>query len=479
MSTISRKRSRSEMDGTHSTSHDIDLSLSSRDHIYTMHVLSLQSGQTEDELDQQCLLTATGLGIVLPQELPPAVDFVAEDLSELRIYPDAPELYPDHPRQSVSTQSRSSSSSEGHPSPTKASSRTTGSIQSAPPSVRSFSSKPSPYIKIRKGLRRLSTFHRKRRPSNVGSQAPTPAVSALTESPAQSAGRPSSTTFVQSIDESAATYDSIRQTIHKSPVVRPRTIAITYLQPVRTIENDVSLAARERSMKCIKLQKLQQHQREEQGRFIRFENQQCSLIMSKKAYSKKNLLESHVIAQEHLVETHAQALVSLEHRHLAAEVELVRTLALERKSCETSLKYMEAYCSDRPPPDGMPRRKITESDYRKLAQQYHTRNCMENLHEARINVLREKQAKQLERVAAKQEAQLEKAEIELNQRLDNHDTEYNLEEEDLRQEFLERKRRLVARWTLIEAIERRKLEDETGEPHDPLPPLEWPEPSTF
>ena len=475
MSTISRKRSRSKMDRPHSSpSHCTAPPHSFRDKIYSMHVLKLD-GQTEDELDQQCLLTATGLGIVLPPELPQAVELVTDDLSELRIFPNAPELYHNLPRNSVSTQSRSCTSSEGHPSPTKASSQTTGSIQSAPASVRSFSSKASPYGKIRKGLRRLSTFGRKRHPSLVGSLPPTPAVSAMTESPAQSEGRPRSVKSVQSADVESATCPSIRQRSHKSPMIRPRTIALTYCLPVETIEDNGLLAAQERSLENIKLQKLQQHQREEQGRFIRFENQQHCRVKSKKAFSRKSLEDQHTAEKETLIEGHIQVLISLEHRHLAAEVELARTLEMERRSCETSLKHMEAYCSGRPPPEGMPRRRITEGDYRKLAQQYHIRNGMGNLHEARIHVLREKQAKQLERVAAKQEAEVEILEMEMNQKLEDHDAEYDMEERDLRQEFSERKRRLVARWTVIEAIERRKLENEMGELYGPLPALEWPE----
>ena len=476
MSTISRKRSRADMDGTHSSSLSTTAPPhSSRDTIYSMYVLQLDSGRTEDELDHQYLLTATGLGIVLPPELPQPVELVTDDLSDLRIFPNAPELYSDLPRNSVSTQSQSCTSSEGHPSPTKASSRTTGSIQSAPASVRSFSSKPSPYVKLRKGLRRLSTFSRRRRPSIMESQPPTPGVSALRESPAQSQGRPPSVSSTRSFDGGLATRQSMRQTLHRSSMIRPRTIVLTYCPPPEIIEDDTTSAARERSLNSVRLQKLKQHQREEQGRFIRFENQQHSRIQSKKAFSRQSLEDQHATEKEKLIEAHIQALVSLEHRHLAAEVELVRTLELERKSCETSIKHMEAYCSGRPPPEGMPRRKITESDYRKLAQQYHILSGMDNLHEARINVLREKQAKQLERVAAKQEAELEEAEMELHQKLEDHDAEYNMEEEDLRQEFSERKRRLMARWTVIEAIERRKLENETDELHAPLPALEWPE----
>jgi len=98
---------------------------------------------------------------------------------------------------------------------------------------------------------------------------------------------------------------------------------------------------------------------------------------------------------------------------------------------------------------------------------------MENLHASRINVLREKQAKQLERIIAKQEAETEKQATDLE--LENEELEQQFQgaEEELKRGFKERKRRLVKRWGMAEAIERRKLELETGEVFAELPLIEW------
>ena len=170
---------------------------------------------------------------------------------------------------------------------------------------------------------------------------------------------------------------------------------------------------------------------------------------------------------------HAEALSSLETRHLTAEVDLQRTLQRERQACDTRLKHMQAYCNPRSTVVGMPSRVVTKSDYRQLEQQYHIRNGMDNLHASRINVLREKQGKQQERIIAKQEVELETLESDFERQNEEMDARFRDEEIRLQQEFAERKKRLIRRWALVEAIERRKLEQVTGETFEALPPIIW------
>ena len=134
---------------------------------------------------------------------------------------------------------------------------------------------------------------------------------------------------------------------------------------------------------------------------------------------------------------------------------------------------MQAYCNPRSTVAGMPSRVVTKSDYRQLEQQYHIRNGMDNLHDSRINVLREKQGKQQERIMAKQETELEALESNFERQNEEMDARFRDEEVRLQQDFVERKKRLLRRWTLTEAIERRKLEQATGETFEPLPPITW------
>ena len=214
-------------------------------------------------------------------------------------------------------------------------------------------------------------------------------------------------------------------------------------------------------------------QLEEQGRFIRFEADQYHLMRSKQMGTKRANLGEHRHQIEAAQRRHADALTSLEHRHLSAEVDLERALEIERQGCETRLKHMQAYCNPKPTVEGMPNRIITKQHYRQLEQQYHVRNGMENLHAARINVLREKQGKQVERILGKQELELEELKNQLTQKMEELESSFKAEERMLRREFSERKKRLVARWTLAEAIERKKLEKETDDTYGPLPAVAW------
>lgn len=98
---------------------------------------------------------------------------------------------------------------------------------------------------------------------------------------------------------------------------------------------------------------------------------------------------------------------------------------------------------------------------------------MDNLHTARINVLREKQSKQLERVAANQASELEALAASHGEEVAELDKRFEEEEQELGQEFWERRQKLVRSWTLAEAIERRKLENSGAGDFGPLPDVEW------
>lgn len=134
---------------------------------------------------------------------------------------------------------------------------------------------------------------------------------------------------------------------------------------------------------------------------------------------------------------------------------------------------MQAYCSPRSVIQGMPNRIVTQQNYRQLDQQYRVRDGMENLHASRINVLREKQAKQLERIVARQELEVEQVDKELATTMQKLETTCELETQMLTEEFAERRKRLVSRWSLAEAILRKRLENDTGETYGALPPVLW------
>ncbi|KAL8866582.1 MAG: hypothetical protein Q9198_008832, partial [Flavoplaca austrocitrina] len=53
------------------------------------------------------------------------------------------------------------------------------------------------------------------------------------------------------------------------------------------------------------------------------------------------------------------------------------------------------------------------------------------------------------------------------------ETTCQLETQMLTEEFAERRKRLVSRWSLAEAILRKRLENDTGEAYGALPPILW------
>lgn len=236
-----------------------------------------------------------------------------------------------------------------------------------------------------------------------------------------------------------------------------------------------NLAARHRSMKNTQLKRLRASHLEEQARFIRFQEDQCRLLQFRQDDRRRALLDRFTEQEKAKQDRQSNALDELEHRHLSAEVDLIKTLKLERQGCDTRLKHMQGYCNPRSTIQGMPSRVVTKKDYHQLEQQYHTRNGMDNLHKARINVLREKQGKQLERISAKQEAELVALAEDYHKRMIELEAASQIEESEVQDEFAARKQRSLGRWTLAEAIERRKLENNTGKTYAPLPPVVWPD----
>lgn len=133
---------------------------------------------------------------------------------------------------------------------------------------------------------------------------------------------------------------------------------------------------------------------------------------------------------------------------------------------------MQAYISG-PPAPGMPRRQVTAADREKLELEVHGRGGMDNLHAGKIEVLRGQQEQQLERVGAKHEVEMAKMLREYRSEKQALRRQREEEEQAMEGVFADRKRRMVARWGLAEAIERRTLEIEIGEQFAPLPVVGW------
>jgi len=438
--------------------------------IYRMMVLRFENGLTEDDVDQEFLQMALDLGINVPRDPKTTLDIITNNVSTLSLTSAPSDTQPPPSRNSQSTHPPSDSSSEQRP--TKNSSLATTSLTSATSSLHSASSSKSSHTKIKRGLRRISAMRRRK---TIDSPIPALPFAVHTMQAISPATPIESAVQQRSMSQESLPVRTLSRTapVHQLPDSPPRIRPI----PQTMFEEQYldKLAARHRSMNSSLLKRLRASQLEEQTRFIRFQEDQYRLMQFKQDDRKRSLLDRFTEQEEAKQDRQPNALVELEHRHLSAEVDLIKTLKLERQGCDTRLRHMQAYCNPRSTIEGMPSRVVTKKDYHLLEQQYHTRNGMDNLHKARINVLREKQGKQLERISAKQEAELVALAEDYRKQMIELEASSQTEENQVQDEFAARKQRSLGRWALAEAIERRKLENESGETYAPLPHVVWPD----
>lgn len=473
---------------------------SNSDDSYAKMVLHCEHGCTEDDVDRELLRIAGDMGIEIPQSpKQPSLELITDHVSTLALAMEEP---------SEGTFSPSRTSQSTHPLSdfrseikdlTTSSSFTTGSIASAPSSIISNTSsrRRSSYERIKKGIRRLSALRRRRTIDAPLPLFPLPPSSSLymLKPPAQKSILPSSDPF--SIAPSYPATDCISLITPPSRTPPPVPIQELSAESQQVAEHtpddaahdpshdfplppspekedsNSSLAALHRSLQTSQLKSLRASQLEEQCRFIRYEALQHHLLRISQVTSRRELHAQYTSQEKFLQARNDERLSSIEHRHLSAEVDLHEKLQLEKKLCDTRLRHMQAYCYPTAAAADMPERTVTSRDYQYLEQQRYIRAGIDQLHAARINVLREKQAKQLERISAKQEAELAALLDSQSEEIVELDKRLAAEESVLVMEFGERRTRLVKRWRLAEAIERRRLEMEGYGDLRPLPEIEW------
>lgn len=185
----------------------------------------------------------------------------------------------------------------------------------------------------------------------------------------------------------------------------------------------------------------------------------------------------------------------IEERQLAVEMEQDRDFERAKLNSRTRIKHMEGYFRNSSPPpspagtstrehssesfssettDGAePTRRFTRQQREQLEQQYHDHEAMDALHEARIKVLRDRQEKRLHEAVARMERELDQLIKQNIKNLEDMQNEQRAEEDALLNALDAKKTELRHRWYLEEAILRRKLENQNGQPYGPLPPLSF------
>ncbi|KAK7403834.1 hypothetical protein QQX98_010380 [Neonectria punicea] len=219
---------------------------------------------------------------------------------------------------------------------------------------------------------------------------------------------------------------------------------------------------------------------QEMQRFREFAAKTKAAIHARHANQKQILAERQVEQEEKMKDRHARMISHLEDRQVAAEMDLRATLEQSERSVKIRLKHMEAYCDGLGRGTGsesssQPPRIVTERDLRELGQQYNLRDGMSRLHEAKINVMRDRQAKRMEELGDRQETELEKLMDKGQQDQEDLMSEAAQEEEEHASKFAARKAKLVRRWQLSIEILRKELEAQDGLKYAPIPTPVWPD----
>ncbi|KAF4997678.1 hypothetical protein FGRMN_3710 [Fusarium graminum] len=242
------------------------------------------------------------------------------------------------------------------------------------------------------------------------------------------------------------------------------------------------LEAEERTRNRIHFSNLAEAQQEEQRRFLQF-FQQCKEHMKIRfAEQRKEMTKQHTEEEEMMKGKHVKTISQLEDRQVAAEMDLRNTLEASARSVKIRLKHMEAYCDglgrsskdSRPGSDSPQQRVVTERDLRELGQQYNIRDGMERSHQAKINVMRDRQAKRMEELIDRQEMEFETFLGQNRDELDELTAQEMQEENALGTKFSARKTKLVRRWELAIEILRKELEAQDGVKYAPTPTPTWP-----
>lgn len=233
--------------------------------------------------------------------------------------------------------------------------------------------------------------------------------------------------------------------------------------------------AEERTRNCDEFKVLRAGQVKEMQRFGAFEHKSKWLLWTRHAQQKNALVEKHSAILEKMLERHIKTAANLEDRQVAAEMELRHTLEQSEKHVRVRLKHMEAYCDGlgHNPASEMPSRVVTERDLRELGQQYNLEKNMKQLHQAKINVMRDRQAKALEQLLERQECEVGRLMEKNTKEVENFESACADEDDTLTATFSARQSMLEMRWRLEMEIMRKELEDEQGVKYNLLPRLEW------
>jgi hypothetical protein len=176
----------------------------------------------------------------------------------------------------------------------------------------------------------------------------------------------------------------------------------------------------------------------------------------------------------------------MEERQLEIEIDQIKEFDKAKRHSEIRIKHMEGYFHTPSPPaspalgsetgsDAAARsnRTVTRRQKEQLAQEYLDRDSMNQLHDARVKVLRERQERQLQETIARLQNELEALINGNTDSIADLERDHQREEQEILQAFDSKKNKLRWRWNIEEAILRKKLQQRDGKPYGPLPTISF------
>ncbi|KAJ5154634.1 uncharacterized protein N7500_010073 [Penicillium coprophilum] len=259
----------------------------------------------------------------------------------------------------------------------------------------------------------------------------------------------------------------------------------------------------QRSLDDPELSEMHERHQMERNRHLAFQDAALSTLRRRHQTAISEQQSDNQRREDEKREQNIEAITKIEERQLAVEIEQQRDFDRAKLNSRTRIKHMEGFLRNSSPPPSPagtstrtstgaercsesfsesestpPARVLTRQHMEQLEQQYHSHKSMDQLHDARIKVLRDRQELKLQEATARMEKELVEMCNRHIQVVATLQAEHQREEASLMHALDTKKTTLRHRWYLEEAVLRRHLEARHGQSYGPLPPLAFTNPNT-
>ncbi|KAJ5336765.1 hypothetical protein MYU51_005897 [Penicillium brevicompactum] len=246
----------------------------------------------------------------------------------------------------------------------------------------------------------------------------------------------------------------------------------------------------QRSLDDPELGQMNERHRLERDRYLAFQDAAFGILRRRHQTAVSERQSHNERQEEEKREKNSEVIIRLEERQLAVEIEQQREFDRAKLNSSTRIKHMEGYFRNASPPPSpaggstraerssesfsetdstAPARVFTRQHMEQLEQEYHSHESMDQLHDARIKVLRDRQELKMQEAMVRTEKELDDMCDRHTQAIATLQTEHQQEEVALTEALDGKKKNLLQRWFLEEAVLRRHLEVRNGQSYGPLP----------